>query len=79
MLARTTLSDDVAYRLARAIHRSEGFMGTRLLQARETTMSNTVAVSPRLDLIQPGVLQYLRGIGLIPIKVENCYRAKNVD
>jgi hypothetical protein len=54
-------------------------MGTRLLQARETTMSNTVAVSPRLDLIHPGVLQYLRGIGLIPIKVENCYRAKNVD
>jgi len=40
-------------------------MASRLPQARETTMMNTVEVAPRLDLIHPGVLRYLREIGFV--------------
>jgi TRAP transporter TAXI family solute receptor len=65
VLARPTLPDDIAYRLVRALHRGEKMIGSRLLQARETTMANTVAAAPRLDFIHPGVLRYLREIGLI--------------
>ena len=65
VLARPTLPDDVAYRLARALHQGEAALGARLLQARETTAANTVAAAPRRDLIHPGVLRYLREIGLV--------------
>ena len=65
VLARPTLSDDVAYRLVRALHRGEAMIGSRLPQARETTMANTVAAAPRLDLLHPGALRYLREIGLV--------------
>ena len=64
ILARPTLDDEVAYRLARALHRSEAALGKRLAQARDTTAANTVAAAPRLDLIHPGVLRYLREVGL---------------
>lgn len=65
VLARPSLSDDIAYRLAHALHQAEPIMATRLPQAKETTVKNTVMVVPRLDLIHPGVLRYLREIGLI--------------
>ena len=65
VLARSTLSDDVAYRLARALHRGESALGARLIQARETTAVNTLTAAPRIDLIHPGVLRYFREIGLI--------------
>ena len=65
VLARPSLSDDVAYRLARALHRGEAALGRRLPQARETTAANTVAAAPRADLLHPGVLRYLREIGLV--------------
>ncbi len=65
VMARPTLPDDIAYRLARALHRGEAAVGSRLSQARETTMANKVAAAPRLDLIHPGVLRYLREIGLM--------------
>ena len=55
MLARPTLPDDVAYRLARALHKGEAAIATRLAQARESTAANTVAAAPRADLIHPGV------------------------
>jgi TRAP transporter TAXI family solute receptor len=64
VLARATLPDEIAYRLARAVHRAEIIMGTRLPQARETTMLNTATMAPRVDLIHPGVMRYLREIGL---------------
>jgi uncharacterized protein len=64
ILARPTLDDDVAYRLARALHRAENALGNKLPQARETTAANTLAAAPRPDLIHPGVLRYLREIGL---------------
>ena len=66
ILARPTLPDDVAYRLARALHRGEAALGRRLPQARETTAANTVAAAPRPEGIHPGALRYFREIGLIP-------------
>jgi hypothetical protein len=65
IMARPTLVDDVAYRLARALHRGEAALGRRLVQARETTVANTVAAATRSELIHPGVLRYAREIGLI--------------
>jgi TRAP transporter TAXI family solute receptor len=65
VMARPTLADDVAYRLARALHRGEADLARRLPQARETTAANTVAAAPRADLIHPGVARYLREIGLL--------------
>jgi choline dehydrogenase-like flavoprotein len=65
VMARPTLPDDVAYRLARALHQGEAALGRRLAQARETTAANTVSGAPRLDLIHPGVLRYLREAGVI--------------
>ncbi|HUL01260.1 MAG TPA: TAXI family TRAP transporter solute-binding subunit [Nitrospirota bacterium] len=65
VLARPTLPDDIAYRVVRALHRSEHMMAARLPQARETTISNTLAAVPRQDFIHSGVLKYLRECGLI--------------
>ncbi|MBI3707983.1 MAG: TAXI family TRAP transporter solute-binding subunit [Proteobacteria bacterium] len=65
ILARPTLADDVAYRLARALHRGEAALAKRLAQARETKAANTVAAAPRLELIHPGVLRYLHEVGLV--------------
>ena len=64
ILARPDLDDDVAYRLARALHRGEAAIARRLPQAAETTAANTFGAAPRPDLIHPGVLRYLREIGL---------------
>jgi uncharacterized protein len=64
ILARPTLADNVAYRLARALHRGEAALVQKLDQARETTAANTAAAAPRQDLIHPGVLRYLREIGV---------------
>jgi TRAP transporter TAXI family solute receptor len=64
ILARPTLAEDVAYRLARALHRGESALGRRLAQARETTAANTAAAAPSLGLIHPGVLRYLKEIGI---------------
>ena len=64
ILARPDLADDVTYRLARALHRGEGAIARRLPQAGETTVANTLGAASRSDLIHPGVLRYLREIGL---------------
>ena len=64
ILARPDLADDVTYRLARALHRGEGAIARRLPQAEETTVANTLGAASRSDLIHPGVLRYLREIGL---------------
>jgi TRAP transporter TAXI family solute receptor len=65
ILARPTLEDDSAYRFARALHRGEAPLVAKLAQARETTAANTAAGAPRQDLIHPGVLRYLREIGVV--------------
>lgn len=64
VLARASLPDDVAYRLARALHKGERALGERLDQARESTLANTLAAAPSRDLIHPGVLRYMREAGL---------------
>src|SRR5262245_44768655 len=65
ILARRTLPDDTAYRLARALHRAESALAQKLDQARETTAANTAAAAPRQDLIHPGVLRYLREANIV--------------
>jgi TRAP transporter TAXI family solute receptor len=64
IMTRPTLDADIAYRLARALHRGETALAGRLDQARETTAANTFAAAPRPELIHPGVLRYLREIGV---------------
>jgi uncharacterized protein len=64
VLARASLPDDVAYRLARTLHGAETALCAKLAQACETTAANTVAAAPSQDLIHPGVLRYLREIGV---------------
>jgi len=61
IMTRPTLPDDVAYRLARALHRGEARLGARLAQARETTAANTAAAA-RTEQLHPGVARYLREI-----------------
>jgi uncharacterized protein len=65
VLASPNMPDEIAYRLARALHRGEAAMAARLPQAGETTSANTVAAAPDRELIHPGVLRYLREIGLV--------------
>ena len=43
VLARESLPDEVAYRLARALHGAEAGLCKKLLQACETTAANTVS------------------------------------
>jgi len=65
VLARESLPDDVAYRLARTLHGAEAAFCNKLAQACETTAANTVAAAPKLELIHPGVLKYFREIGAV--------------
>ncbi|HJT08044.1 MAG TPA: TAXI family TRAP transporter solute-binding subunit [Stellaceae bacterium] len=66
VLARPNLDDEIAYRLARALHQGEASFAKRLPQARESTAANTVAAAPRPELVHPGVRRYLHEIGLLP-------------
>ena len=65
IMTRPTLSDDTAYRLARALHRGQASLAARLPQAVDTTAANTVASAPRPELIHPGARRYLGEIGLL--------------
>ena len=64
LLARADLPDDVAYRLAKALHQGHGVLSGRLKQARETTPENTVIAAPTPGHIHPGVRKYLSEIGI---------------
>ncbi|QPF83468.1 TAXI family TRAP transporter solute-binding subunit [Bradyrhizobium genosp. L] len=64
VLVRDGLPDDVAYRLAKTLHGVEATFCKKLAQACETTAANTVAAAPDINLIHPGVLKYLREIGV---------------
>ena len=64
VLVRETLPDDVAYHLARTLHGIEAAFCEKLAQACETTAVNTVAAAPDVKLIHPGVLKYLKEIGV---------------
>jgi uncharacterized protein len=64
ILVRNSLPDDVAYHLARTLHGVEGELCRKLAQACETTAANTVAAAPDIALIHPGVMKYLKEIGV---------------
>ncbi len=64
VVARPGFDANLAYRLARALHGAEAALADKLEQARETTAANTLAAAPGTALIHPGVLRYLREIGL---------------
>jgi TRAP transporter TAXI family solute receptor len=64
VFARPDLPDDIAYRVARALHRAEGKLGARLAQARESTAQNTYSAVADRELIHPGVRRYLREAGI---------------
>jgi TRAP transporter TAXI family solute receptor len=62
ILVRGNLPDEVAYHLARTLHGIEARFCEKLAQACETTAANTLAAAPDVNLIHPGVLNYLREI-----------------
>lgn len=64
VLTRADLPDDVAYRLARTLHGVELAFCKKLAQGCETTAANTVAAAPKPELIHPGVMKYLKEIGV---------------
>jgi len=64
VLVRENLPDDVAYHLARTLHGIEASLCLKLAQACETTAANTIAAAPDVALIHPGVLKYLKEIGV---------------
>ena len=65
VLARASLPEDVAYRLAKALHQGHAALCKKLDQAQESTLENTLAAAPTRDLIHPGVLKYMKEIGLL--------------
>jgi len=65
ILARSDLPDDVAYRLAKALHQGHGALVKRLAQGRETTPQSTAMAAPSPSQIHPGVQKYLREIGVL--------------
>ncbi len=66
ILARPGLSDDIAYRFARALHIAQPVLSRRLAQAQETTPANTLIASPKAQFLHPGVVRYLRELRLTP-------------
>ena len=65
ILARTDLPDDIAYRLAKALHNGHAALVQRVGQGRETTPQNTVAAAPSPGQIHSGAQKYLREIGAL--------------
>ena len=65
IMSPPSLADDIAYRFAKALHRGEAALAARLPQARETTAANTVAATPKPELIHSGVQRHLRELGLL--------------
>ena len=65
VLARPSLPDEVAYRIARALHQGRSALAARHAQGSESTLANTLAAAPREELIHPGVMRYIREIGIL--------------
>lgn len=65
ILVRPDLDDDLAYRLARAIHHGHEALVGRLPQGRYTQAANTVAYVP-VKRLHPGAARYYQEIGLLP-------------
>ena len=65
VLARPYLDDSVGYSLAAALHKVEKAGGLFGGQLAESTVKNTLASLPRLDVLQGGAELYYREIGAI--------------
>ena len=65
VMARPGLEEAVGYRLAKAIHKGEAAIATRLPQAAETSARNTASAVPDPALLHAGVRRYLREVGLL--------------
>ena len=63
MMARPGLPNEVAARLAWALHKAEAVAPKQLA---ETTVRNTLAAAPSLAVVHPGVVTYYREAGLTP-------------
>lgn len=63
VFARTDLPEEIAYRVARALHKAQGALGNKLAQAKESTAANTAAAADP-KLLHPGVARYLRDAGI---------------
>ena len=64
ILARTSLSDDTAYRVARALHQGHANLVRRVEQGSETRPENTFSAAPSPDNLHRGVLRYLSEIAV---------------
>jgi uncharacterized protein len=65
ILGRVSLDEDAAYRFARALDLGYVKLAQRVEQGAETRPENTLAASPSLEQIHPGVLRYLADIGVV--------------
>jgi L-ascorbate metabolism protein UlaG (beta-lactamase superfamily) len=65
ILVRPDLDDELAYRLAGAIHQGHDALTSRLPQGRYTQALNTVKFVPA-DRLHPGAAKYYKEIGLLP-------------
>jgi len=63
VMARPGLPNEVAARLARALHKAEAAPSKQLA---ETAARNTLGAAPGLAVVHPGVLAYYREAGLTP-------------
>ncbi|MGB3210246.1 MAG: TAXI family TRAP transporter solute-binding subunit [Desulforhopalus sp.] len=63
LLARADLPDELAYRLAKAIHAGQPNLAARLKQGRDTLPENAWKAAGDPDRIHPGARRYLAEIG----------------
>jgi uncharacterized protein len=64
VFARADLPEETAYRLARALHRNEAAFAKRPPRAAESTAANTFNAPADRATIHPGVMRYLREVGI---------------
>ena len=56
--------DEIAYQLARAMHRGEAALAAKLQQGAYTKAANSIAHVP-VSQLHPGVVRYYREVGLL--------------
>lgn len=64
ILARPTLEEDIAYRIAKALDHGHHRLVSRVSQGTETRPVNTFAAAPGQKSIHRGVLRYLAELGI---------------
>lgn len=64
LLARENLPEELAYQLAKAIHKAQPSLAKRLTQGRDTLPENTWKSSADPQRIHPGVRRYLKELGI---------------